>query len=61
MHRRGILKHMVTLILTNYSCYINHLTKKAKGTGTRIGDPIEADAIGSVFRNSRSADDPLYL
>lgn len=31
------------------------------GTGTAIGDPIEAEAIGSVFRTIRSTDDPLYL
>lgn len=31
------------------------------GTGTAIGDPIEADAIGSVFRAFRSPEDPLYM
>ncbi|KAL9073303.1 MAG: hypothetical protein Q9157_004798 [Trypethelium eluteriae] len=34
---------------------------EAHGTGTAIGDPIEAEALGSVFRNTRSADDPLYI
>lgn len=31
------------------------------GTGTAIGDPTEADAIGEVFRKVRSANDPLYM
>ncbi|KAK1148135.1 Type I Iterative Polyketide synthase (PKS) [Aspergillus melleus] len=34
---------------------------EAHGTGTAVGDPIEADAIGSIFRTSRSPDDPLYI
>ncbi|GKZ24448.1 type I Iterative Polyketide synthase (PKS) [Aspergillus brasiliensis] len=34
---------------------------EAHGTGTAIGDPIEADAIGSVFRAYRSREDPLYI
>ncbi|KNG88668.1 polyketide synthase [Aspergillus nomiae NRRL 13137] len=34
---------------------------EAHGTGTAIGDPTEAEAIGSVFRMIRSADDPLYI
>ncbi|KAL9110460.1 MAG: hypothetical protein Q9227_005004 [Pyrenula ochraceoflavens] len=34
---------------------------EAHGTGTPVGDPIEAGAIGSVFRKFRSAEDPLYL
>ncbi|KAI2942232.1 hypothetical protein CBS147321_5394 [Aspergillus niger] len=34
---------------------------EAHGTGTAIGDPIEADAIGSVFRAFRSPEDPLYI
>lgn len=33
---------------------------EAHGTGTPVGDPIEARAIGSVFREYRSAQDPLY-
>ncbi|KAL8724488.1 MAG: hypothetical protein Q9166_007922 [cf. Caloplaca sp. 2 TL-2023] len=34
---------------------------EAHGTGTAIGDPIEAAAIGDVFRKHRSPDDPLYI
>ncbi|PIG69495.1 polyketide synthase [Aspergillus arachidicola] len=34
---------------------------EAHGTGTAVGDPIEARAIGSIFRDYRSADDPLYI
>jgi acyl transferase domain-containing protein len=34
---------------------------EAHGTGTPIGDPREAQAIGSAFRDSRSAQDPLYV
>ena len=34
---------------------------EAHGTGTAIGDPREALAIGSSFRNYRSAEDPLYV
>ncbi|PLB52311.1 polyketide synthase [Aspergillus steynii IBT 23096] len=34
---------------------------EAHGTGTAVGDPIEAEAIGSVFRKARSPDDPLYI
>lgn len=29
--------------------------------GTAVGDPIEARAIGNIFRSSRSSDDPVYL
>ncbi|RAH59477.1 polyketide synthase [Aspergillus piperis CBS 112811] len=31
------------------------------GTGTAVGDPIEARAIGNTFRAYRSSDDPVYL
>ncbi|KAI2922579.1 hypothetical protein CBS147343_2171 [Aspergillus niger] len=31
------------------------------GTGTAVGDPIEARAIGNIFRPHRSSDDPVYL
>lgn len=31
------------------------------GTGTAIGDPIEAAAMGSVFHSFRSSADPLYV
>jgi acyl transferase domain-containing protein len=34
---------------------------EAHGTGTALGDPIEAHAIGSAFRSERSTDDPLYM
>jgi pimaricinolide synthase PimS1 len=31
------------------------------GTGTRVGDPIEANALGSVIGSSRPADSPLHV
>ncbi|MCX4984425.1 SDR family NAD(P)-dependent oxidoreductase [Streptomyces sp. NBC_00572] len=31
------------------------------GSGTRVGDPIEASALGAVFASSRTADNPLRL
>ncbi|KAI1297828.1 ketoacyl-synt-domain-containing protein [Xylaria venustula] len=34
---------------------------EAHGTGTPIGDVIEASAIGSAFRSCRSPDDPMYI
>ncbi|KJZ76225.1 hypothetical protein HIM_04307 [Hirsutella minnesotensis 3608] len=34
---------------------------EAHGTGTPVGDPIEANAIGNVFREGRDADDPIYV
>ena len=34
---------------------------EAHGTGTPIGDPREAQAIGNVFRRHRSPEDPLYV
>ncbi|KAK8035122.1 hypothetical protein PG993_010117 [Apiospora rasikravindrae] len=34
---------------------------EAHGTGTPTGDPIEMEAIGRVFRTSRSEKDPLYV
>lgn len=34
---------------------------EAHGTGTAIGDPIEASAIGEAFRHTRAPDDPLYV
>ncbi|KAI9040232.1 putative polyketide synthase [Aspergillus affinis] len=34
---------------------------EAHGTGTAVGDPIEANAIGNAFRDCRSTSDPLYI
>jgi acyl transferase domain-containing protein len=34
---------------------------EAHGTGTKVGDPIEAAALHSVFGDGRSAKDPLYI
>ena len=34
---------------------------EAHGTGTPVGDPIEAAAISEAFRAFRSAEDPLYI
>lgn len=34
---------------------------EAHGTGTEIGDPIEANAIGDIFRSARLPNDPLYV
>lgn len=34
---------------------------EAHGTGTKVGDPIEATALHSVFGEGRSAKDPLYV
>ncbi|KAK3368459.1 putative polyketide synthase [Podospora didyma] len=34
---------------------------EAHGTGTPVGDPIEMKAIGRVFRENRSAQEPLYV
>lgn len=34
---------------------------EAHGTGTAIGDPVEATAIGSAFRKYRSSEEPLYM
>ncbi|MGW8768201.1 type I polyketide synthase [Streptomyces sp. NPDC055815] len=31
------------------------------GSGTRVGDPIEASALGAVFSSSRTPDNPLRL
>lgn len=34
---------------------------EAHGTGTPVGDPLEASAIGAVFGSQRSEVDPLYI
>ena len=34
---------------------------EAHGTGTPIGDPIEAGAIGAAFQGYRSSKEPLYM
>ncbi|RDH10250.1 type I polyketide synthase, partial [Tsukamurella pulmonis] len=34
---------------------------EAHGTGTPVGDPIEANAIGEVYRGERPADRPLVI
>ncbi|KAF7879091.1 hypothetical protein EAF04_000291 [Stromatinia cepivora] len=34
---------------------------EAHGTGTAVGDPIEAAAIGDVFQDYRSPEEPLYI
>ena len=34
---------------------------EAHGTGTPVGDPIEASAISSVFTKYRSPEDPMYI
>ena len=34
---------------------------EAHGTGTPAGDPIEANAVGAVFRADREDDQPLYV
>ncbi|KAI2628557.1 hypothetical protein GGR54DRAFT_636275 [Hypoxylon sp. NC1633] len=34
---------------------------EAHGTGTALGDPIEAEAIGRVFQDHRSREHPMYV
>ncbi|MBL0387093.1 type I polyketide synthase [Tumebacillus sp. ITR2] len=34
---------------------------EAHGTGTPVGDPIEANALGTVLQEGRSADRPCYI
>ena len=34
---------------------------EAHGTGTAAGDPVEAEAIASVFTGKREIDNPLYV
>ncbi|RDL41700.1 Thiolase-like protein [Venustampulla echinocandica] len=34
---------------------------EAHGTGTPVGDPLEAEAIGEAFQDSREPGEPLYI
>ncbi len=34
---------------------------EAHGTGTPLGDPLEATAIGNSFRSCRSEQEPLFV
>ena len=34
---------------------------EAHGTGTAVGDPIEANALGAAFREGRDVANPLYV
>ena len=34
---------------------------EAHGTGTPVGDPLEATALGAAFRKIRKSDDPLIV
>ena len=34
---------------------------EAHGTGTAVGDPIEAEAIATVFGSTRSTEDPIIV
>ena len=34
---------------------------EAHGTGTPVGDPLEASAIGAVFASQRSKEEPLFI
>jgi acyl transferase domain-containing protein len=34
---------------------------EAHGTGTPVGDPAEAKALGSVFQQARTKEDPLWV
>jgi acyl transferase domain-containing protein len=55
----------VALIRTTYarsglSMYSTRFFE-AHGTGTRIGDPTEAEAIGTAFQNQLISGEPLYM
>ena len=34
---------------------------ESHGTGTPVGDPVEASAIGAAFRGQRDVTDPLHM
>ena len=34
---------------------------EAHGTGTALGDPIEANAVGAAFRRQQDQGEPLYM
>jgi acyl transferase domain-containing protein len=34
---------------------------EAHGTGTLVGDPAEAEAVGTAFRKVRTNEDPLFI
>lgn len=46
---------------TEYTSIISIKTLTVSGTGTKVGDPIEATAIHNVFSEGRTADNPLLL
>ncbi|KAL8721436.1 MAG: hypothetical protein Q9225_001881 [Loekoesia sp. 1 TL-2023] len=54
-----------TLIRDTYmSADLDFRTTKffeAHGTGTSVGDPSDAGAIGAVFKDDRTADDPMLI
>jgi acyl transferase domain-containing protein/NADPH:quinone reductase-like Zn-dependent oxidoreductase/NAD(P)-dependent dehydrogenase (short-subunit alcohol dehydrogenase family)/SAM-dependent methyltransferase/acyl carrier protein len=53
-----LIRHVYTRAGLDYE---NTRYFEAHGTGTPTGDPIEMRAIGRVFRNSRSTEEPLYV
>lgn len=48
LDRAGVLAHEIQYV-------------EAHGTGTPVGDPIEANALGTVLREGRSSDSPCYI
>ncbi|KAL7955301.1 hypothetical protein V8C34DRAFT_291958 [Trichoderma compactum] len=53
-------RHMVSWVLKRRQTKWRPLLTLNIGTGTPVGDPIEARAIGRVFRKYRSQKEPLY-
>ncbi|KAI1337734.1 beta-ketoacyl synthase domain-containing protein [Xylariaceae sp. FL0016] len=53
----------VQLMRQTYAGLDPSLTRyiEAHGTGTPVGDPIEASAIGEIFARHRTEEDPLYV